>query len=323
MARVLIRDVTLREGGEVPGVNLSMDQQLEIAAALADSGIGLVEVAGPASTGPGITLARAIRHAGLPLQPVLLFSLFDAALDAKIDQVCAQVENPMTIEVCMPVSSVRLAAMGFQPQGASAWFSQHWRWQSFSRPGITLGLGFIDALRANFETIAEMVRIAGAAVRYCTLYDTVGVGTPERLSDWVQRFQAVAAGKPVWVHCHNDHGLATANTLAAVAAGATGVDLSVNGLGDRSGNAALEEVVVGLERLYGVTTGVTLAKLTRLSRLVERLTRVSNSPLKPIVGKFSFTHAAPSHLSIVRLHPEVFEPFDPSLVGGKRLVVGH
>jgi homocitrate synthase NifV len=118
---------------------------------------------------------------------------------------------------------------------------------------------------------------------------------------------------PLFFHGHNDLGLATANSLAAVFAGADGLDVTMNGLGDRAGNASLEQVVLNLH-LKGFETGIILKDLKLLSESVEEASGIPVSKLAPVVGKHIFVHKSPGHLE----SPDLFEAFDPQLVGSKR-----
>ncbi len=148
----------------------------------------------------------------------------------------------------------------------------------------------IDSTRARFETfwnIVDSVATEGH-MDSCVLVDTFGVCSPEAISYLVREVKK-RVDKPIEMHCHNDFGLAVANSLAGVVAGAEMVHTTVNAIGERSGNAALEETAVALELLYGVKTGIKFEKLRGLSKLVEELSLVKMPPHKPIVGDNAFT----------------------------------
>ena len=132
------------------------------------------------------------------------------------------------------------------------------------------------------------------------------------MQDLISRLAGEIAA-PIFFHGHNDLGLATANSLAAVRAGAAGLDVTVNGLGDRAGNACLEQVAVALH-LRGFETGIALRKLTALAAAVEKESGVPVSKLAPVVGEFVVRHKSPSHLA----DPDLFEAFDPELIGIER-----
>ena len=146
------------------------------------------------------------------------------------------------------------------------------------------------------------------------MYDTNGSSDPwtvVRLVGLVR--EATMAG--ICFHAHNDLGMATANSIAAVRAGATCLDVTVNGLGDRAGNASLEQVALVMHAM-GVAHGLRLSMLRDLSQAVESMTLVPVSKLAPIVGEYVFRHKSPSHLA----SPALFEAFDPALVGAVRSV---
>jgi isopropylmalate/homocitrate/citramalate synthase len=181
-----------------------------------------------------------------------------------------------------------------------------------------IGAGFPHATQADPDFLLEIAgRAAGAGARRITVYDTSGRADPFAVEALVARL-TTALAVPVFFHAHNDLGLATANAWAAVRAGAAGLDVTVNGLGDRAGNASLEQVAALLQ-LHGIATGVRLAALPRVSRLVARLSGVPLSRHAPIVGTSIFAHRSPAHWSA----PAEFEAFDPALVGARRRILGR
>jgi isopropylmalate/homocitrate/citramalate synthase len=175
-----------------------------------------------------------------------------------------------------------------------------------------------DSTRAEPRFLAEAWTVAAeAGAGRVYVADSMGAATPEL----VARLTALAAettGLPVGVHCHNDFGLVVANTLAGVNAGATIVDVAVNGLGDRAGNAPLEEVVAALELLYGVDTGIEVAALTRLSRRFADASARPLAPNKPISGRSVFVHTLPTHQRAIERDARSIQPFEPELVGNEQ-----
>ena len=145
-----------------------------------------------------------------------------------------------------------------------------------------------------------------------TLYDTNGCVDPFQIYDLVRALRKKFDGM-IFFHGHNDLGLATANSLAAVNAGADGLDTTINGLGDRAGNASFEQVIMALH-LRGIQTRVDLPQVAVLSEIVEESSGVTLSKLAPVVGEYSFCHKSPSHLE----KPALFEAFDPKIVGRYR-----
>jgi isopropylmalate/homocitrate/citramalate synthase len=122
-------------------------------------------------------------------------------------------------------------------------------------------------------------------------------------------------GLPIGVHCHNDFGLVVANTVAGVLAGAQLVDVAVNGLGDRAGNAPLEEVAAALELLYGLDTSIDLSRLTELSQTFALASGRALPPNKPVTGPGVFAHVLPTHVAAIEADRRSIQPFEPELVG--------
>ncbi|RLI93966.1 MAG: 2-isopropylmalate synthase, partial [Candidatus Altiarchaeales archaeon] len=169
-----------------------------------------------------------------------------------------------------------------------------------------------------------LIRLLKSATEYgidrYTIADTVGVMTPEKIKDMFAKLKKEAK-IPLGVHCHDDFGLATANTIAAVKGGAQVVDVVVNGLGERAGNASLEEVVMALKLLEDYETNINTKKISNLSELVEKLFGVPVPPNKAIVGENAFTHEAGIHVDGILKKPETYEAIKPELVGAKRRFV--
>jgi isopropylmalate/homocitrate/citramalate synthase len=185
----------------------------------------------------------------------------------------------------------------------------------------------IDSTRAKFDTfwdIIDSVATEGHMDSY-VLVDTFGVCSPESISYLVREVKK-RTDKPIEVHCHNDFGLAVANSLAGIMAGADIIHTTVNGIGERSGNAALEEVAVALEVLYDVKTAIKFKKLRRLSKLVEEASKVLMPPHKPIVGDNIFTTESGiiagwwERASKVRKPLEVY-PFSPEYLGFDKVTI--
>jgi 2-isopropylmalate synthase len=183
----------------------------------------------------------------------------------------------------------------------------------------------MDATRTDPDFLMEvcqMVHEAGAD--WIGLTDTVGVGTPESITEMVARVGG-SVDTPIAIHCHDDFGLATANTLAAVRAGAGMVQVCLNGLGERGGNASFEEVVMALKCLVGIDCGIRTDRLYEASRQLERISGVTVPPNKAIVGGNAFTHESGIHSAGVMRDRRTFEPdlMTPEMVGHhRRLVVG-
>jgi isopropylmalate/homocitrate/citramalate synthase len=178
-------------------------------------------------------------------------------------------------------------------------------------------------MRAEWPALEAAYRAAvEAGVEAVYVLDTVGVAAPAAIGDMVGRVVALT-GLPVGIHAHNDLGLGLANALAAYEAGATIIDTCVNGMGDRCGNPAVDEVAVACELVYGRPCGVRLDALAALSRLVADRSGVPIPPNKPLVGTNAYSHKLDIHVQAMLADPLAFQPVRPELVGGRaRIVVG-
>jgi D-citramalate synthase len=187
--------------------------------------------------------------------------------------------------------------------------------------GLVVELSGEDASRADLKFLKALYEdgIDAGSDRLC-FCDTVGLLVPERTTE-IFRYLSSSLKAPLSIHCHNDFGLATANTIAALAAGAKQVHVTVNGIGERAGNASMEEVVMSLEWLYKYNTGIKHEMIYRTSRLVSRLTGVPVSPNKALVGGNAFTHEAGIHVHGLIADKSTYEPMNPEYIGRQRQIV--
>jgi 2-isopropylmalate synthase len=187
--------------------------------------------------------------------------------------------------------------------------------------GIPCMFSPMDATRTELPYLIRVCKgVEKAGAEIINIPDTVGVMYPEKMKNFVS-----AIRKEIKIdldtHCHNDFGLASANTLAAVEGGCNQVQVTINGLGERAGNADLEQVVMALKLLYGKETNIHTEKIVPTSKLVERLTGVRVMPNYPIVGDNAFAHESGIHVHAVLKRAETFEPIKPEMVGAKRKLV--
>jgi isopropylmalate/homocitrate/citramalate synthase len=184
--------------------------------------------------------------------------------------------------------------------------------------GLICEFSPMDATRSDMSFLKRVCKAAeNAGADRINIPDTVGVMIPQTMRKFIEDIRT-AVKVPLSVHCHNDFGMAVANSLAGVEAGAAQVHVSVNGLGERAGNAALEEVVMALHLIYKRKTGVNTRLLYGTSRLVTRLTGVPIQPNKAIVGENAFAHESGIHTRGVTEMPSTFEPIKPEVVGRRR-----
>lgn len=304
--RITLRDSTLREALDTPRVAFSIEQRLAIARGLVAAGVTEAEVVAPSRVAVDLAFVQRLRAEGIPLRASGL--VYAAGPDHARD-LEESVRWLDLVDVLVPVAAERAPHSG---GGKLALLRDAMGRAAAVHPDA--GAGFPHATQCDAGFLLEMVETAVACgARRITIYDTNGSADPFGVHDLVARVRARAAGVALYFHGHNDLGLATANALAAATAGADGLDVTVNGLGDRAGNASLEQAAMALH-LAGFATGVRLDQLPTLSALVARESGVAVSGLAPVVGEFVLWHKSPSHLRI----PGLFEAFDPALVLGER-----
>ncbi len=192
--------------------------------------------------------------------------------------------------------------------------------------GVECMFSPMDATRTETDFLVDVVEATtDAGADWINIPDTTGVATPTRFKDMVGMVVEAADGARVDVHTHDDFGLAGANALAGFEAGASQAQVSVNGIGERAGNAAYEEVVMSLESLFNVDTGIDTTKITELSRSIEEKSDVPVPANKPVVGDNAFSHESGIHAAGVIENADTFEPgvMTPEMVGAEReLVLG-
>ncbi len=300
---IVLKDATLREGLDTPGVSFDSRARNRILQALVSAGVPEVEVVAPSRVAEDLVWARTARRAGVRLSGLVYAAGPQATRELELAQGVLD-----HVDVLMPLSPRR------RPFAASA------KERCLSRVladaphgGLDVGAGFPHAFSVKSDVLREIAETAvKAGATRITVYDTNGAADPFAVCARVAQLVADLR-VPVFFHGHDDLGLATANAWAAIQAGASGLDVTVNGLGDRAGNTSLEQLAV-LLHVRGLATGIRLPLIRALSRLVARSSGVPVAPLAPVVGALVYTHRSPSHLTA----PAEFEAFDPALLGAHR-----
>jgi homocitrate synthase NifV len=300
--RIIVRDSTLREGLDTPNVVFTTAQRIRIARLLDKANVSEIEIVAPGKASRDLEFAERLKEEELQITTSGLVYASNPQCKQEIERASKHLDR---FDILMPVSAKRKPydkeakieclrdvlgyALDFQPE---------------------VGVGFPQSTQTELHVLLEIAAAAvkGGAKRI-TIYDTNGSASPFEIYCLIERLKK-ELDVPLCFHGHNDLGLATANALSAVQAGADVLDVTVNGLGDRAGNTSLEQIVMCLH-LKGVETGVILPDLMILSRTVAEESGVEVSKIAPVVGDYVFCHKSPSHLE----HPELFEAFDPGLLG--------
>lgn len=307
---VEICDVTLRDGEQTPGVSFSCNEKLEIAGMLDAIGIDVIEAGFPAVSPNEKNCVTAISNAGLDARICCLARArkpdVDAAIESGVDMVSifiATSDLHVRLKYKKPREQVLKDALALVDYA-----HDH---------GVQVRFAAEDASRTDVAFLKEMYRRGaehGAAL--LSFADTVGCLIPSEMST-IMTDLVHSSDRPLCVHCHNDMGCAVANTITAAEAGAYQLHTTVNGIGERSGNASLEEVLVILRMKAGIDR-YDLSHLNEISRIVERYSGVTRPRNKPVVGELAFSHESGIHIAAILDDPNTYEYFPPEMVGGER-----
>lgn len=318
LRQIIIKDLTLREGLQIPGVRVSFSDKIKILRLLDKIHIPEIEIGIPEGIQMNASIADYIYRNRLSLKTSALVPAYIPNWKTQIDR--AVKYHFHKIDITIPVSNILLSDYSLYKIKKREILARLREPIEYAKScKLEVGIGLIDASRTEINFLSYLCRkLDSLKISRVIIYDTVGVALPSLIHDLISRLRR-ASSTPLFVHCHNDYGLAVANSLSAIMAGAKGVEVSINGLGGRSGNAALEEVVLVLEKLYKIKTGVKLSLIQQISDLVEKTTGIRSSLLKPIIGKFSFTHSPVMHIRCVAAgNRDSFEPFKPEIIGNQR-----
>jgi len=309
---VRIFDTTLRDGEQAPRVSFSYEDKREIADQLDRMGTHVIEAGFPVNSDAEFEAVRDIA-AGTRTTVAGLARVVDKDVEAALDagvQLVHVFASTSDVQIADSMHSTREEVI----ERSVACIER------VKSAGVECMFSPMDATRTEPGYLAEVVEATSAAgADWINIPDTCGVATPKRMGDLV-RFVRAHTDAQIDVHCHDDFGLATANAIAGYGAGAHQAQVSVNGIGERAGNAAYEEVVMIAESLNGVETGIDTTQIMDLSRTVAACSTLEVPPNKPIVGANAFSHESGIHAAGVMQNSDTFEPgvMTPEMVGASR-----
>jgi len=314
--RITVADCTLRDGEQHAGNVFTKEEKIKIAMALDELGIHEIEAALPAVSKEDQEAVREIVSLGLKARITALAR----AMKEDVDLVAGL--GVWGVIISLPAGDLQRAYK-------LKWSDEKYmevalRMTSYAREkGLHITFSPFDTTRTDLRFLEKVLsRLAKeGSVDRIRLVDTVGSAIPEAVAYLVRQMKDFTGGLPVEIHCHNDFGLAVANTIAAVLAGADVVSTTINGIGERSGNTATEEVVAALRILYGIDLGINLERLYETSRLVEEVSGVCLQEHKPVVGRNSFAHESGLVVAGLLNMPFTAEAYSPEIVGQKRRVL--
>ena len=316
MTTVYIDDTTLRDGEQTAGVVFSNEEKIEIAKMLDDIGVHQIEVGIPAMGGDEQEAIKAIVALGLQASLITwnrpVIADIDASLECGVKAVALSISTS-DIHIKHKLERSREWVLDTM-QGAVHYAKRH---------SLYVSVNAEDATRSDVYFLIKFAKVAREAgadrLRVC---DTVGVLDPFRTYDLVHRI-IEETGMVIEMHTHNDFGMATANAMAGIKAGAAYVNTTVNGLGERAGNACFAEVVMALKHIEHIDVGIDTMRLRPLSEYVATASQRSISKGEPIIGDNIFAHESGINVAGVIKHPDTYEAFSPEDVGGERqLLIG-
>ncbi|MCW3978247.1 MAG: 2-isopropylmalate synthase, partial [Candidatus Bathyarchaeota archaeon] len=308
-------DTTLRDGEQTPGVSLTPGKKLQIAKKLDQLGVDVVEAGFAAVSDGEFEAVKLIASEGLEAEVCSatrgVKRDIDTAIDAGVDSVNIIVPTS-DLHIEQKLGKTREQVLEMMAD-AVAHAKDH---------GLVAELSTEDGSRTDREYLKQVVKRAlEVGVDRTSLCDTVGILTPETAYGFFSEMREEFPDAVFSVHCHDDFGLAVANSLAGLMAGADQVHATINGIGERAGNASLEEIAVALRVIYDVEMGVRTEELYGTSQLVSRLIGVPVQPNKAIVGANAFSHESGIHTHAIVRNPLTYEAIRPELVGAVRGIV--
>ncbi|WP_097007936.1 LeuA family protein [Natronoarchaeum philippinense] len=308
-------DTTLRDGEQSPRTSFSYEDKREIAAVLDEMGTHVIEAGFPVNSDAEFEAVRDIAES-TSSTTCGLARVVDKDVEAAIDSGVEMIHvfsstSDVQIEDSMHATREEVVERSVEAV------------ERVKEAGVTCMYSPMDATRTDEDFLIEVIEeVSDAGTDWINIPDTCGVATPRRFYDLISTVVDHTDAR-VDVHTHDDFGLATANALSGIEAGASQAQVSVNSIGERAGNAAYEEFVMAVESVYQVDTGIDTTRITELSRLVEELSGIDVPGNKPVVGENAFSHESGIHAAGVIENSDTFEPgvMTPDMVGANRKLV--
>jgi len=309
--RVRIFDTTLRDGEQTPGAALNPENKLIIARQLDRLGVDAIEAGTPVTSKGEFDGMRLIVAEGLKAE------IYGLARVVKVDVDAVADTGAKYVHLFIATSDLHLKYKLRMTREQAIQRSLEAIDHARSR-GLQVEFSAEDATRTDLEYLKRIFKaVEEAGVIRINIPDTVGIMTPPKMDALVKELRSTLR-VPLSVHCHNDFGMAVANTLAGLEAGVEQAHVTINGLGERAGNASLEEVVTSLNLLYDRKTRIDTTLIYQTSQLVSKLTGIPVQPNKAVVGDNAFTHVSGIHVHGLVEQPLTYEPIPPELVGARR-----
>src|SRR6266487_1036121 len=309
--KVRIFDTTLRDGEQTPGVSITPEQKLNIAIKLSELGVDTIEAGFPVvSEGEKEGIKKIVKQ-NLDTEVCALARTVQADIDSGIDCGVNYVHTFIaTSDIHM---QYKLKMSREQVMERALWAVEYAK-----KNGLKVEFSAEDATRSDRKFLIDVFRaVTEAGADRIDIPDTVGYSTPEYIASLVREIKS-KMNTPISVHCHDDFGLAVANSISAINAGATCAHVTINGLGERAGNASLEEFVMALQCLYSKKHNIKINLLYEISKYVSNTMGVIVQPNKAIIGENAFGHESGIHTHGIINNPLTYEPISPELVGRKR-----
>jgi 2-isopropylmalate synthase len=309
--KVIIFDTTLRDGEQTPGVSITPQQKVQIAIKLDELGVDVIEAGFPIVSHGEMQAIKDITKQNLNAEICGLARTVQSDIDHAIQCDLSYIHTFIaTSEIHMQYKLKMTREQVLEKAIYAVDYAK--------KHGIQVEFSAEDATRSERSFLTEVFKsVADAGADKLDIPDTVGYATPQYITELVNDIRKTT-NLPISVHCHNDFGLAVANSISAINAGATCAHVTINGLGERAGNASLEELIMALQCLYKKKHNIKTELLYETSKFVSNTMGIIVQPNKAVIGENAFGHESGIHTHGIINNPLTYEPISPELVGRKR-----